>query len=87
MNYIDPIFTDIFHFIYPYVHSHLVSYVLFLVLNVGLAYLNGKWIKKLNRSSGAGIRFFKIMLIFFEVVILAYLCWFVFIYFHTFQTL
>lgn len=82
MTLLESIFLAIFYLIYPYIHNHLVSYSLIVLLTSALAYGNWKWIRRSGNS-----KVLRFLLVFFEVFILAFLSWFVFIYFHTFQTM
>jgi hypothetical protein len=87
MSLVETVFFTIFSIIYNPLHSHFATYCLILVLGLLFLYINGKAIKKLHRRYGGLATFTKWWLVFFEVFVLTFLAWFVFIYFHTFRLL
>ncbi len=85
MDFLQDTFLRFFSFIYPYIHSHLVSYLLVALLDIVALYLNWKWIQKLHRSKSSFAAMSKVVFFLFELFLLGFLIWFVLIYFHTFQ--
>lgn len=75
-------YYTLFQMIYPVIHSHLASYLIFLLLLLGSLYQLWKSINNKKRSVGS-----RIVLGLALLFVLSYLLWFVVFHFYTFQEL
>jgi hypothetical protein len=85
MGQLQKIYLDIFKAVYPNLHTHFVSYVLFLSIISGLTYLTWRLIQKRSRKNTA---FDKLMTVAWYLLLLffiGYVAWFVMINFETYR--
>ncbi len=73
------IYSELFGLIYPYVHSHFVSYSLILLVSVGVVWGAFNRLKR-SRSSGAKLGYTAVI-----VMVGSFSVWLVLFHFHTFM--
>jgi hypothetical protein len=75
-------YYSLFQVLYPLIHNHLASYIIFLLILLGAAY--GAWKGLLARKRGPMPRIlFGILWLFLAT----YIVWFIVFHFYTFQSL
>jgi len=72
----------LFQMIYPLIHSHFASYLIFLLILLGATYTVWKGIRNRKRST-----FSRILLGLWGLFLVSYIVWFVVFHFYTFQNL
>lgn len=87
MDIINDLFLSFFAYAYPFLHNHFVTYLMFLIILLGLTYGNWKLIEKNKGSKGSAEGLMKIILILAELLFVSYLIWFVFVHFQTYKVL
>lgn len=84
MSTLETIYLQIFRSLYPFIHSHFVSYCLLVVFSSITIWLIWRFIVHFNRYNQSIATFTKYILIFIELFLVGFLLWFIFIHFHTF---
>lgn len=79
-------FLQVFQLVYPLIHNHLVSYVLFFVLFAMIGWKNWKHIKKRPKGS-IGLFVLWVIQIAFEILLGLFLAWFLLDHFPSFMSL
>ena len=82
---IEMIFLSYFGSIYSTLRTQFMTYASIAVLNAGVIWIFWHFIMRLHKKRKKWLAFFaKVLLVCCEVFLIAFLIWFIFIYFHTF---
>ncbi|RAP33845.1 hypothetical protein DID75_00985 [Candidatus Marinamargulisbacteria bacterium SCGC AG-410-N11] len=80
MEILHQLYIDIFLKLYPLIHNHFVSYLLFLVILAFLIFQIYKIITKNKKS-----KFKRYFLLMFQGFLISYMAWYVLVFFHTYK--
>jgi hypothetical protein len=75
-------YYTLFQVLYPLIHNHFASYIIFLLILLAATYAVWKGIRNRKRSTVS-----RIVLGLFGLFLLSYLVWFIVFHFYTFQSL
>ena len=82
MELIQQFFVDIFIKLYPYLHNHFVSYLLFLIILGVIIKQTFNLIKRSKKS-----KFRRYVLVSLQCFLISYMAWYVLVFFHTYQNI
>ncbi len=87
MNILNRIFFKVFTLIYPFIHNHLVSYLLIIFIFSGIGWLIWQVIARYKNTNTLSKKLFKLILFGAEIGIFLFVAWLIIVHFHTFRML